>query len=140
MADDDARKRLKDLAQGVRAKVQPTGRLLLDQKGLAMLAQIVADLTGPDGMPGLYVATDTPTKLRLRRPSKAGQIVLEWDKSIGSLGVTYEKFNSPIRQIRYLHHEADDVWRSMADGVELYEELTAALVDILYPEARPATT
>ena len=136
MADDDARSRLKNLAQGVREKVQPTGRLQLDQKGTAMLAQLVRDLTGPDGMPGLYVAQNTPTQVRLRRPSKAGQLILGWDKATGALGVTYEKFNARPRHVRYLLNEADDSWHSMEDGREIYDELTASLVDILYPEGR----
>ncbi len=136
MADDDARNRLKNLAQGVREKVQPTGRLQLDQKGTAMVAQLVADLTGKDGMPGLYVAQDTPTMIRLRRPAKAGQIILAWDKQISAIVVTYEKFNARPRQVRYLHREADDAWHALDDGREIYDEITANLVDILYPEAR----
>ncbi len=136
MSDDEGRKRLKDLAQGVREKVQSNGLLLLDRKGNEQLERLVADLTGPDGMPGLYTSRDTPTKVRLRRTVKAGQIVVEWHKSIGALEVTFEKFNARTRQVRYLLREAEGRWYPMEGTGELYEDMHAALVDILYPEAR----
>lgn len=134
MADEDGRKRLKDLAQGVRDKVQTDGRLQLDRKGTATLEQIVADLTGPEGMPGLYTHRDTPTKVRLRRQGKAGQIIVEWHKPLGAMEVTFEKFNARVRQSRYLLNEAADTWHPMEGTGELFADLSAALVDILYPE------
>jgi hypothetical protein len=136
MADNENRNRLKDLARGVREQAKVDVRLQLDLRGMAMLEQIVGDLTGPEGMPGLYVHRDAASKVRLRRQGKAGQITVEWDRAIGALEVTYEKFNARPRKVRYLLSEAEGAWRSMEAQGELYEELTEGLKEILYPEAK----
>lgn len=137
MTDNAGRNRLKDLAKGVREKVQNDGRQQLDRRGIDLLEQIVSDLTGPDGMPGLYVHRDTALKVRFRRQGKAGQIVVEWDRTIGAMAVTYERFNARTRQVRYLYSEEDDAWRAMENHAEIYDELTTALMEILYPEGQP---
>jgi hypothetical protein len=136
MADNENRDRLKALARGMKEQVQTDGRQELDRKGVAMLEQIVSDLTGPEGMPGLYAHRDTPLKVRLRRQAKAGQLIVEWDRAVGVMDVTYERFNARARQVRYLLNEAEGAWRSMDTQVELYEALTEGLTEILYPELK----
>lgn len=136
MADEGGQNRFKALAEGVRGKINNDGRVTLDRKGTETLEQIIKDLTGPQGMPGLYSSRDTPFKVRLRRQGKAGQIVLEWDRAICAMQVTYEKFNERVRQVRYLLNEADSAWRPTEGPGELFEDISAALVDILYPEGR----
>ncbi|MCS6898220.1 MAG: hypothetical protein RMJ98_00090 [Myxococcales bacterium] len=136
MADHENRNRLKELVKEVREQAKTDVRLQLDRQGMAILEQVVADLTGPEGMPGLYVHREGAQKVRLRRQGKAGQIVVEWDRGIGALEVTYEKFNARPRKVRYLLNEVEGAWRSIETQVELYEELTEGLKEILYPEAR----
>lgn len=136
MADDNGRNRLKNLAQDVRAKSQTADLRQLDRKGHEVVDQIVADLTSPDGMPGLYASRDVPGQVRLRRQGKAGQIVLEWLKPIAALEVTFERFGGRSRQLRYLLDEASDTWRAMEGGSELFEDLSAGLVEVLYPEGK----
>jgi hypothetical protein len=136
MSENEGRNRLKELAQGARAKVQDNGRLELDRKGTELLEQIVVDLTGPEGMPGLYAQRDVALRVRLRRQGKAGQIVAEWDRTIGAMLMVYERFGARPRHVRYLLNEEEGAWRAMEGKTELYEDLTAALVEILYPENR----
>lgn len=136
MPDDDGRKLLKDLAQKVRDRQKASGLAQLDARGEALLDQIVTDLTGPGGMPGLYAVRDGATRARLQRMGRAGRVTLDWQRSIGMLEVTIEKFGSPARMERYLLRESEGAWRSYSSNGELFADLSAGLAEALYPEAR----
>lgn len=114
---DEGRKRLKDLAQKVREreKVTDEGR---HKRGLLIVELLARDLTGEDGMPGLKLWRDAPSKFRLERAKCNAEIAFEWQRDIGAV-----------------NDEATDAWRRMeGEGGELYADLEAALVEYLYPE------
>jgi hypothetical protein len=131
---EEAKKKLKDLAKQVRDKVSVSGIALLHQKGLELVEDMAKELGSPDGMPGLRVLRDGAQKLRLQRPQRNAEITIEWHREIGALSVTCEKHGEPKRMVRYVHDESQSKWRKLDGGGEVWEDLTAALVEYLYPE------
>jgi len=131
---DEGRKRLKDLAQKVRdrEKITDEGR---HKRGLLLVELMARDLTGEDGMPGLKLWRDAPSKFRLERAPRNAEIMLEWQRDIGAAVMTCQKHGEPKRVTRYIHDEAADTWRRMeGSGGEIYADLEQALVEYLYRE------
>jgi hypothetical protein len=137
MGNDEGRKRLQDLAKRVQEKVSPTGEPLLNREGLKMVERLARDLTAPGGMPGLKLHRDTPSKFRLQRPLRNAEITVEWQRDIGAMVMTGEKFNEPKKLTRYVFDQELGHFRRMEGEVELYDDLLEALVEYLYPEGRP---
>ena len=135
---DDAKKRLRDLAKQVREKVTPTGAPLLHQKGLELIEELGTELASPEGMPGLKVWRDSAQKIRLTRAPRNAEITLEWHREIGALSMTCEKHGDPKVLVRYVWDEAAKKWRKLDGGGEIWEDVTAALIEYLYPEGKPA--
>ncbi|MDF2692796.1 MAG: hypothetical protein K0S65_1179 [Labilithrix sp.] len=133
---EDAKKRLKDLAKQVREKVTASGAQVLDQKGLGLVDEMAKELASPDGMPGLRVLRDGVSKLRLQRPNCNAEIGIEWHRDIGALSMTSEKHGEPRRLVRYVYDEHQARWRRLEGGGEVWEDLTASLVEYLYPEGK----
>jgi hypothetical protein len=97
---------------------------------------MATELASPDGMPGLRVQRDGAQKLRLGRPQRNAEITIEWHREIGALSMTCEKHGEPKRLVRYVHDDAQAKWRRLDGGGEAWEDLTAAVVEYLYPEAK----
>lgn len=133
---EDGKKKLKDLAQQVRAKVATTGAPVLHQRGLDLVDDLAKELGGPDGMPGLKVYRDSPSKIRLQRSPRNAEITLEWQRDIGALALICEKHGDPKTLVRYVWDEAEKKWRKLDGGGEIYADVTQALVDTLYPEGK----
>jgi hypothetical protein len=131
---EEGKKKLRDLAQQVRAKVQPSGEAVLNKRGLDMVEELAKDLSGPEGMPGLKVRRDGPDKFRLERPPRNAEIAIEWQREIGALVMTCEKFGDPRTLVRYVWDDGAKHWRAMDGGGELYADLAARLTEYLYPE------
>lgn len=134
---EEGRKRLKDLAQNLRAreKITDEGR---HKKGLLMVELMARDLTGDDGMPELKLLRDAPSKFRLVRGKRNAEITLEWQRDIGAGVMTCQKNAEAKKVTRYILDEGADVWRRMeGEGGELYADMEEALVEYLYPEAFP---
>jgi hypothetical protein len=133
---EEGRKRLKDLAQNLRArdKITDEGR---HKKGLLMIELMARDLTGEDGMPGLKLWRDAPSRFRLQRGTRNADITLEWQREIGAAVMTCQKHGEAKKLSRYIVDEATDAWRRMeGEGGELYADMEEALVEYLYPEAK----
>ena len=135
-AASGGKKLLKDLAAKVREKTDTSGEQLLDQRGLKEIEDLAKELTGPDAMPGLKLWRDTPAKFRLQRERKNAEITLEWQRNIGALVMTGVSMGKVSFTHRYLSPDAAAGWRRMDGLGEVYEDLSKALVDLLYPEAR----
>lgn len=136
MSHENGRKLLQDLASAVREKVSPTGEPLVNREGLKMVERLARDLTAPGSMPGLRLWRDAPTKFRLERPPRNAVIAVEWQRDIGAMVMTGEKFGEPKQLTRYVFDQEMQHFRRLEDGGELYEDLVAALVEFLYPEGR----
>jgi hypothetical protein len=136
MSQEKGRKLLQDLAGAVREKVSPTGEPLLNREGIKMVERLARDLTAPGGMPGLKLWRDTPTRFRLQRAPRNAEIMIEWQRDIGAMVMTGEKHGEPKRLVRYVFDQAEEHFRRMEGEGELYEDLVAALVEVLYPEGR----
>ncbi len=134
---EDGKKRLKDLAQQVRAKVATTGAPVLHQRGLDLIEELSKELTGPDGLPGLRLHRDSPGKFRVTRSNRNADITLEWERDIGALGLTCQKHGEPKTFVRYVWDGGENKWRKLDGGGEIYEDMTSALVELLYPEMKP---
>ena len=134
---DEAKRKLKDLAKQVREKVASTGHAVLHQKGLDLVDEIARELSSPDAMTGLRVLRDSPAKLRLQRPNRNAEITIEWHRDIGALAMTSEKHGEPKRLVRYVLDEPKAHWRRLEGGGEVWDDLTAVIVEVLYPEVRP---
>jgi hypothetical protein len=133
---EQGRKRLKELAQNLRAreKITDEGR---HKKGLVMIELMARDLTGDDGMPELKLLRDAPSKFRLQRGKRNADIALEWQRDIGAAVMTCQKHGEAKKVTRYILDESADVWRRMeGEGGELYADMEEALVEFLYPEAK----
>lgn len=136
MADEQGRKLLKDLAKTVQEKVAPTGETKVHRRGLLTVELMARDLLGPDGMPGLQLWRDAPSKFRLQRPHKNAQIIVEWQRPISAMVVTCERYGELSKMTRYLYDEAADAFHRLEGVGELYEDIAVALVEYLYPEGR----
>jgi hypothetical protein len=137
MSYDNGRKLLQDLAKTVQEKVSPAGEPLLNREGLKMVERLARDLTAPGGMPGLKLWRDSPSKFRLQRPPRNAEIAVHWQREIGVIVMTGEKFGEARQMMRYAF-EADPAerWRRFEGEGELYEDLVEWLVEFLYPEGR----
>lgn len=133
---EDGKKRLKDLAKQVREKTATSGANALHEKGLALVDELAKELTGPDGMPGLKLYRDNAQKFRLQRSPRNAEITIEWHRDIGALALTKEKHGEPKTMVRYVWDEGQKKWRLLDGGGEIWEDVSAALVEILYPEVR----
>ena len=136
MSYDHGRKLLQDLAGTVREKVSVTGDALVNREGLKMVERLARDLTAPGGVPGLKLWRDSPIKFRLERPLRNAEIGVEWQKDIGALVMTAEKFGGPKSMQRYVYDQELAAFRRMEGEGEPYEDLVAWLVEYLYPEGR----
>jgi hypothetical protein len=136
MAYDNGRKLLQDLAGTVREKVSPTGDALVNREGIKMVERLARDLMAPGGMPGLKLWRDTPTKFRLTRSPRNAEIGVEWQRDIGALVMTAEKFGGPKALQRYVFDQELDAFRRMEGEGEPYADLVEWLVEYLYPEGR----
>jgi len=133
---EGGKKLLKDLSKQVREKLSPGGEPLLHAKGLALVEEMAKELTGPDGMPGLHVFRDAPHKFRLQRQKKNAEIAVEWERPIGAAVMTSTEMGHVKRTERYVWDEAQARWRRLDGLGEIYEDLSNALVELLYPEGR----
>lgn len=133
---EDGKKRLKDLAKQIREKTKPDGVAVLHEKGLALVDELAKELTGPDGMPGLKLYRDGAQKFRLQRSPRNAEITVEWQREIGALALTKEKHGEAKAMVRYVWDEGEKKWRRLDGGGEIWEDVSAALVEILYPEVR----
>ena len=135
---EDGKQRLKDLAKQVREKVAVTGKPVLNQQGLDIVEELAKELMSPDGMPGLKLYRDSPAKFRLARAQRNAEITVEWERDIGALGLTCQKHGEPKTFVRYVWDEGEAKWRKLDGGGEIYDDITTALVEYLYPEAKPS--
>jgi hypothetical protein len=133
---EEGKKRLKDLAKQVREKVATTGAPVLQQRGLDIVEDLAKELTGPDGLPGLKLHRDSPTKFRVQRSPRNAEITVEWERDIGALGLTCQKHGEPKSFVRYVWDAGESKWRKLDGGGEIYEDVTNALVEYLYPEMK----
>lgn len=133
---EEGKKRLKDLAKQVRDKVATTGAPVLQQRGLDIVEDLAKELTGPDGLPGLKLHRDSATKFRVQRSPRNADITVEWERDIGALALTCQKHGEPKTFVRYVWDAGESKWRKLDGGGEIYEDLTSALVEYLYPEMK----
>ncbi len=131
---EEGKKRLKDLAKQVRDKAATTGAPVLQQRGLDIVEELAKELTGPDGLLGLKLHRDSATKFRVQRSARNAEITVEWDRDIGALGLTCQKHGEPKTFVRYVWDAGESKWRKLDGGGEIYEDVTSALVEYLYPE------
>jgi hypothetical protein len=134
---EEGKKRLKDLAKQVRDKVATTGAPVLQQRGLDIVEDLAKELTGPDGLPGLKLYRDSPTKFRVQRAPRNAELTVEWERDIGALGLTCQKHGEPKSFVRYVWDAGESKWRKLDGGGEIYEDVTTALIEYLYPEMKP---
>lgn len=130
------RRLLAALSQQVKKAAPPSG-VEANARGLKALAELAEDLTGPNAPPGLQLWRDSAEKFRLTRTQRPGELVVLWDRPAQALHVTADKLGQRIADVRFVFHEALGSWRRFDIDAELYEEVTALLVEVLYPEARP---
>lgn len=133
---EEGRKKLAGLAAQIREKAAVDGLAHLDRRGLVLVDELAASLTGPDAMPGLRLHRESAAKFRLERPPRNADIWVEWQRPIGALVVTAQRFDNPRTTLRYVWDESLGHFRSMENQAELYEDITRLLVEYLYPEAR----
>jgi hypothetical protein len=134
---DEGKKRLKDLAGRVREKLDTSGETQLHLKGLALIEEMAKELSGPDGLPGLRLFRDGPHKIKLQREKKNAEIVFEWERPIGAAVMTCLQLGQVKKSERYVYDDAKQAWRRLS-GVpgEPFADVSEALVEVLYPEAR----
>jgi hypothetical protein len=134
---EEGKRLLKDLARQVREKVTTSGAPLLHQRGLDLVDELVKELSAPEGLPGLKVHRDSPTKFRAQRSPRNAELTVEWERDIGALGLTCQKHGEPKSFVRYVWDPTEARWRKLDGGGEIFADLTAALVEYLYPEMKP---
>jgi hypothetical protein len=132
---EQGKQKIKDLAAAVRAKVQQSDEAR-HKKGLLLVEMMARELAAPDGLPELKVARDAPSKLRLTRPKRTGEIALEWQREIGAAVLTSERQGEPKRMWRYIHDETGDVWRRMEGEGEIWDDVADTLAEVLYPDGK----
>lgn len=135
---EEGKRRLKDLAKQVREKAASTGKPVLQQQGLALVEELATELSGPDGLPGLKVVRDGPSKFRVQRSPRDAELTVEWERDIGAIGLTCRRQGEPKTFVRYVWDPSETKWRKLDGGGEIYEDVTAALVEYLYPEMKPS--
>lgn len=137
MSEEQGRKRLQELSKALQEKVAPSGEPLLNRRALKTVERIARDLTGEAAMPGLRVWRDSAGKFRLQRPPRNAEITVEWQRDIGAMVLMAERHGNPRTLVRYVYDEAEDHFRRMEGGGELYADLSETLIEYLYPEAKP---
>ena len=134
---EEGKKRLKDLAKQVREKVATTGAPVLHARGLELIEDLAKELTAPDGLPGLKLLRESPARFRLQRAQRDAELTVEWERDIGAIALTCQKHGEPKTFVRYVWDQGAVKWRKLDGGGEIYEDVTSALVDFLYPEMKP---
>src|SRR3954465_13603649 len=119
MSHENGRKLLQDLAGVVREKCSPPGEPLIHREGLKMVERLARDLTAPGGMPGLKLHRDTPTRFRLQRSMRNAEITVEWQRDIGAMVMSGEKFNEAKKLTRYVFDQELGHFRRMEGEGEL---------------------
>jgi hypothetical protein len=121
----------------VREKLDTSGAEQLHLKGLALIEEMAKELTGPDGLPGLRLFRDGPHKIKLQREKKNAEIVFEWERPIGAATMTCLQMGQVKRSERYVYDDAMQAWRRLSGAPgEPFADVSDALVEVLYPEAR----
>jgi hypothetical protein len=134
--EESGRKRLQDLSKSLNEKITQTGDAQLTRRALKTIERLARDLTGESAMPGLRLWRDAAGKFRLQRPPRNAEIVVEWQRDIGAMVMTAEKFNEPRVLTRYVYDQTDDHFRRMEGEGELHDDLAHTLTEYLYPEAK----
>jgi len=134
--EESGRKRLQDLSKSLNEKITQTGDAQLTRRALKTIERLARDLTGESAMPGLRLWRDAAGKFRLQRPPRNAEIVVEWQRDIGAMVITAEKFNEPRVLTRYVYDQTDDHFRRMEGEGELHDDLADTLTEYLYPEAK----
>lgn len=134
--EESGRKRLQDLSKSLNEKITQTGDAQLTRRALKTIERLARDLTGESAMPGLRLWRDAAGKFRLQRPPRNAEIVVEWQRDIGAMVITAEKFNEPRVLTRYVYDQTDDHFRRMEGEGELHDDLAHTLTEYLYPEAK----
>ncbi len=134
--EESGRKRLQDLSKTLQEKITQTGDAQLTRRALKTIERLARDLTGESAMPGLRLWRDAAGKFRLQRPPRNAEIVIEWQRDIGAMVMTAEKFNEPRVMTRYVYDPTDDHFRRMEGEGELHDDLAHTLTEYLYPEAK----
>lgn len=132
---DEGRKRFKNLAERVRAKVVESDEAR-HKKGLLLIELMARDLKTESGLPDLVLSRDAPSKFRLNRARRNGEISLEWQRDIGAAVMTAQRPGEPRTMARYILDETTDVWRRMEGEGEIYEDMETILIDCLYQEGK----
>ena len=125
-----------DLATKARDQIAPSGEPLLHARGQKAVAELAADLSGPDTPPGLKLFRDGVDRFRLQRPGRNGEIDVRWNRPIGAIVVQTAKGERADPEVKYLYREAADEWTRMEGEGELYEDISKWLTEYLYPELR----
>ncbi len=133
---DKGKKLFADLADKVRAEVQPSGEPAMHARGLQGLEEIADDLSSPDGLPGLKVFRDGVTKIRLQRPNRNGEIAIGWNRAIGAMTAVVNKGERSEPEVKYVYRPESDEWHRLDGTGELYADVGKWLVDVLYPEGK----
>ena len=134
---DEGKKRIKDLASRVREKLDTSGETQLHARGLALIEEMAKELGGPEGLPGLRLFRDGPHKIKLQRDKKNAEIVVEWERPIGATVMTCVQMGQVKRSERYVFDDGKQAWRRMSGAPgEPFGDVSEALVEVLYPEAR----
>ena len=90
------------------------------------------------GVPALRQAVADKIALTTgHRYDADAEITVEWERDIGAIGLTCQKHGEPRTFVRYVWDQGESKWRKLDGGGEIYEDVTSALVDFLYPEMKP---
>jgi hypothetical protein len=108
----------------------------VDRHGPAAVKAMAAIVRDLKGMPELVVTRESATRIKLTRKGKVGFIVVEYDAAILSIDMSVGGFSEARepgapKAVRY--SLADDDWKSMTTGDDLFADLKLHLVR-LYPE------
>jgi hypothetical protein len=120
----------------VKKEVAPSGEPVIHARGQKAVAELAADLSGPDAPPGLKVFRDAIDRFRVQRQAKNAEIRVEWQRPIQCIVVALEKAGRTLPEVKYVHRDGDDSWHRMEGEGELYEDVMGLLAEAMYPEAR----
>jgi hypothetical protein len=133
---DRGKKLFADLAEKARAQIAPSGEPVLHARGQKAVADLAADLSGPESPPGLKVFRDGGDRFRLQRPGRNGEIAVRWNRPIGAIVVMTARGDRVDPEIKYLYRDTEEEWTRMEGEGELYEDISKWLVEYLYPELK----
>lgn len=133
---DDPKQRLRDLANNLRAKLDPSGEAQVHAKGLALVEEISGELAGGLAMPGLTVLRPAVERLKLLRSGRNAEIAISWERPIGALELTSKLLGKERTFRRYVWDAAASSWRRMEGIGEIWADLQAEIAAVLYPEVR----